>query len=869
MATLSERSLVPDLSLVDVHGDLVWSRNGDLTLVYRLEAFHEPGLDGADFDGAALLAENCWSGLPEGTCYQFFVFVDQRRGIRRLEEALRPIRGDGPKEKLLEEFRQARLRELTRLEDDGAAATLVQDRRHYVAATFRPALPDASSWDSTLQRTRDAVRSWGRGARRKGRWETTYETLLEEAARFARRVEVGLSQMGLRFERCQTPEMVSFVYELLNPTASAFVEVDTLSDRNRQERDRLPRTIVEEIPYAADTSPVYSLLNDDLLVRRDHLRLGDRYVGVISLKELPDRTEPGILVPLLALNRERYVVYYRVDIPRAGAELAALRAKATLAAGLKLENFIVKSDRTDPQANAVEKQSDAAMERLISSTQRIFGTTLQIVLYEPSATALEEAVQETLGALSRAHGLRGYRETYLLREAYLALLPGAPSLVERRRKTLTPVMVDMLPIWGFQRGEGRIPFLTPHNGLVLYDPFDTGAQPNANILVTGTSGAGKSYAVSYLLSAYEVACAADGDKPPFTFILDNGASYRRYIELRPDGRYVAYSFEQPPGVQPFEWQEDEEALEEHISRLEWLLLDLLHVSDADLERFERKKAAIEAALYKVYRDGLDRDFRGFARASRGDPRRARPRHLALSLHGREVRQAIQAASRHEPGRRHPRRLLRLSAPHRASRLRGPGPPSVRLRDPPFRGAHEPPPPPDVPGVGRELGAPRRRRRRRGCLDGRPLPVQLRAHGPEGGHERHRALAGHRGLRALALRGRDRRQQQHEADRSTGWRVHRRAQGQPAAHRTAGRAGASLVAHAEVPRVPADPRRPDQRGARAGGSLQPLGLHDQREGSGPNRSARRGATRALLAGAGAAACRRGLMSAGGQRRRFGR
>ena len=115
-------------------------------------------------------------------------------------------------------------------------------------------------------------------------------------------------------------------------------------------------------------------------------------------------------------------------------------------------------------------------------------------------------------------------------------------------------MVDMLPIWGFQSGEGKVPFLTPQNGLVLYDPFDTGSQPNANILVTGTSGAGKSFAVSYLLSAYEIACAGRNDRPPFTFILDNGASYRRYIEMRPDGRYVAYSFEKPPGVQPFEWR---------------------------------------------------------------------------------------------------------------------------------------------------------------------------------------------------------------------------------------------------------------------------------------------------------------------------
>jgi len=169
-------------------------------------------------------------------------------------------------------------------------------------------------------------------------------------------------------------------------------------------------------------------------------------------------------------------------------------------------------------------------------------------------------------------------------------------------------------VWGFQSGEGKIPFLTPHNGLVLYDPFDTGSQPNANILVTGTSGAGKSFAVSYLLSAYEVACAGRGDRPPFTFILDNGASYRRYIELRPDARYVAYDFDHPPGVQPFLWNEDDEALDEHVSRLEWLLLDLLHVSEAEPERFERKKAAIEAALYKIYRDGLDRDFKGFAKA---------------------------------------------------------------------------------------------------------------------------------------------------------------------------------------------------------------------------------------------------------------
>ena len=223
MAAVTERSLAPQINVVDIHDDVVWSRSGHLSVVYRLEAFHEPGLDGAEFDSAALLAENCWAGLPEGTFYQFYVFVDQRRGVRLLEAALPPIAGDRPTERLLEEFRKARLHELTRLEENGNAANLVQDRRHYLCATFRPLIPTGSLLDGALHRVASQLKTWvGRASSQpsNGRWETTYEALVDEAGRFARRVEVGLSQMGLGFERCQTPEIVRLAYELLNPTAA-------------------------------------------------------------------------------------------------------------------------------------------------------------------------------------------------------------------------------------------------------------------------------------------------------------------------------------------------------------------------------------------------------------------------------------------------------------------------------------------------------------------------------------------------------------------------------------------------------------------------------------------------------------------------
>src|SRR5262249_10206848 len=150
--------------------------------------------------------ENCWAGLPEGTAYQFYVFVEQRRGVRRLEEALPPISGGTAKEKLFEEFRRARLQELTRLEDDGTAANLVQDRRHCLSATFQPIVAKSSALSGVLQDVTAQLKALaGRRPRQNGAngWETTYSALVEEATRFARRVEVGLSQMGLRYQRCK------------------------------------------------------------------------------------------------------------------------------------------------------------------------------------------------------------------------------------------------------------------------------------------------------------------------------------------------------------------------------------------------------------------------------------------------------------------------------------------------------------------------------------------------------------------------------------------------------------------------------------------------------------------------------------------
>jgi hypothetical protein len=603
---LREKTLA--LGMLDCADDVLWHRDGRATLLYRLQGLHEPGLEDEELNATAFLAENVISGLPEETAYQFYVLVDQQRGRDLVARALPPL-PEGLS--LLEEMREGRARELTRVDSSLSGPSFLQERRHVLAATLAPRTLLGTTWAERISRTLLALaRPW---ETQEADRRESLAAALQETATFDKRVRAALLQLGLGFERLRTPEIIAFVYELLNPSAHP-----------DQLLFELPRPVEgsseDDLAVLARRSGIDALVEEDVVVRREFLRIGPYHSGVLTLKQLPDATEPALLVPLLRLPRGKYAIVYRIDVPRTRSELAALRAKATLAAGLRLQNFLVKSDRSDPVARAVEKQTDEALERVIASSERVLGTSLSIVLHEETAEALEGALQDTLAVLARAHGLRGYRETYLLKRAWLSTLPGAEPLVERRRKALSPNVVDMLPIFDFRVGDGKVPFATPNNSLVLFDPFDARTQANANVLVTGTSGAGKSVLVQFLLSGYEMACAGRGEPRPYVVVLDNGASYKRYVDLRPeDSRYVAFDFDDLPGVDVFAWEASHGPLEEHVSRLEWLLLDLLRVPESEGSIFERRRACLERALYAVYGQGAHPGFSALSEALSSSP----------------------------------------------------------------------------------------------------------------------------------------------------------------------------------------------------------------------------------------------------------
>lgn len=620
VTVVKERSLVEDLPVWDVESSVIWGRDRRLTLLYELDAYHEPAMTDGEVNERAKQAEHAWNSLPEGVEYQFLVLADARAGRASVEAAWPPITVTDERTRILEEYRRARLQELLREDNSGGSLNLILKRRHFFAATLKP----AAFWPTWKENpVGKAAELFGLlpSANFKARPADIYKRALGEVSTLARRVQSGLLQMGLTFHRCNDEEILSFLYQLLNPTASRcndLRELPTRSFMNQYELlQRDEKQLAEIAPYAVNTSPMNVLVDDDVTTGWDYLRIGKYYAGIVSVKELPKEIQPGALTPLLSLGQHRFVVSYRLSKPHKAKVAGKLRRKGIISHGLRRQNMIVESDAKDVHATEISDQVDLALRRIYAQGQTVFGASLQILVYEETPERLDEACAEVVGALSKANGLRGYRETAGLFDAYRSMIPGGADF-PRRKDLMTPEMVDLMPVWDCRPTKGMIPFRTSRNTCTWVDVFDKSINPNANVLIFGASGSGKSFLTNTLLVGQDIACAARGLPAPCTYIIDCGGSYNRYMGVRPDAVSRTFEGDNVPGIDPFQHGENDGPLDDHISSLCWLLLDLYKIDESDAERFARMQGVLEMALRRMYGGSHTRDFDGLDAALAAD-----------------------------------------------------------------------------------------------------------------------------------------------------------------------------------------------------------------------------------------------------------
>lgn len=178
----------------------------------------------------------------------------------------------------------------------------------------------------------------------------------------------------------------------------------------------------------------------------------------------------------------------------------------------------------------------------------------------------------------------------------------------RAKRVKTDNLADFVPLYEPYQGKKVRPVCLFHNrqsGLVSFDPFDSVNLPNFNALVTGSSGAGKSFLNNLILLQYMT-------QKPLVFVIDIGGSYAKLCDFM-KGQYIEIG---PPkegelrrAINPFQLEDGETVPSSQKIKFLLALLESMF-TDTDDEKLQKlSKSLLEEIIVKTYKNIFDSEGR--------------------------------------------------------------------------------------------------------------------------------------------------------------------------------------------------------------------------------------------------------------------
>jgi type IV secretion system protein VirB4 len=215
---------------------------------------------------------------------------------------------------------------------------------------------------------------------------------------------------------------------------SDFVQIDILPQK---ECFRFLRRLLNYDDWRVDGRPRgtqfldYQVANSDVEAERDHLRVGDHYVRVLTIKEAISETKPLVLRHLLEIQANFCVVSEWVPIDNAVARKEITRRKRHF--NVSKSSFIssVHSDAAtlNPRDVLIDESKQADIEnlgdclRVLGDGQTLGDFSLTIILYADDKKALDRVLPDVVRIFTSADGSL-FSETYNQLNAYFAIVPG-------------------------------------------------------------------------------------------------------------------------------------------------------------------------------------------------------------------------------------------------------------------------------------------------------------------------------------------------------------------------------------------------------------------------------------------------------------
>ena len=407
-------------------------------------------------------------------------------------------------------------------------------------------------------------------------------------------------RLGLPARRLEGLALASLYYRALTP--------------ERATRHPLPAEVVAGLGRPGEgTGLAEALAPAGVEVSADHVRLEGEWTRTVALTGYPRRVSPGWLARIidedLPLDASLHV---SPRDPRAALQ-SLRRHLAQYEAGAALDQRLGRL--RDPEREIAVEDVTRLQERLERGTTRVFDFGLYVRLYtgrKEGLPQLEHRTEQLHGVLDHL-GMVARPALWEQDLALAAVLPQGLDALRRTRFFDTETIATAWPFAasGISMPDGVLFGLVPVSGsLVILDPFSRDFE-NANQVVFGVSGGGKSYATKLRVIRSLMAGIS-------AVIVDPENEYRRLcVEL--GGQNIRLAAGSNQHVNPFDLpqpgphlEHEEDPLADKIQSLH-ALFDLLLAErgpghSGTLSRQE--KALLDRALYAAYeRAGITSDRR--------------------------------------------------------------------------------------------------------------------------------------------------------------------------------------------------------------------------------------------------------------------
>jgi type IV secretion system protein VirB4 len=275
----------------------------------------------------------------------------------------------------------------------------------------------------------------------------------------------------------------------------------------------------------------YQVVNSNVEAERDHLRVGDHVVRVLTMKEAIAETRPLVLDALLKIPANFTVCTEWVPLAadKARKEVTKRRRHFNISKTGFVSQMGNDPAKTNPRDVLVDESKQADIENLgdclraLGDGQSMGDFSLTIVLHGDSKQMLDHLAGEFASVFTNADG-NLFVETYNQLNAYFATIPGNYALNLRRLYLLNSNYADLSFLFTILPGEKHNSYLNAEYLAVLETDNSTPYYLNlhngevAHTLILGMTGSGKSYLANFVLQNAQ-------KYTPRTYIFDIGGSF--------------------------------------------------------------------------------------------------------------------------------------------------------------------------------------------------------------------------------------------------------------------------------------------------------------------------------------------------------